>query len=274
MSIKMIFVDLDGTALFDVSTLTPRTIQAFQKIRNAGIIPVIATGRNAYEADFAVRKLGADGYFIAMNGLAVYGDYRSGWIMHESYMDEKAVDCIIKMLLKERFFFQAYAGERAYCETACADLILHCGMDEEQVLFYEAHQSVVNNLQKHMMEHKLKVNKFFVSIADTKRIPKLRSMISKINGVRTLHAGKHYVEILPENADKKLGVQMVCEKARVKKSEIMVIGDSGNDIGMFEDAGIKVAMGNACSALKEKADYIAPPNDADGVAWALETYIL
>lgn len=66
--IKAVFVDLDGTLLQGVDTVLPRTRSAFAQIREAGILPVIATGRLAYEADFAVRAIGADGYMIAMNG--------------------------------------------------------------------------------------------------------------------------------------------------------------------------------------------------------------
>ena len=39
---------------------------------------------------------------------------------------------------------------------------------------------------------------------------------------------------------------------------------------MFEAAGVKIAMGNAVSELKEKADYVTASNDRDGAAEAIE----
>lgn len=53
-----------------------------------------------------------------------------------------------------------------------------------------------------------------------------------------------------------------------------MIGDSENDLGMFDEAFTCVAMGNACSVLKAKAGYLAPTNMEDGVAWTLETLLL
>lgn len=94
--IRMVFVDLDGTLLQGVDTVSARTVRAFEKVRAKGITPVIATGRLAYEADFASRAIGADGYLIAMNGLAVYEDYHTGAILYEAYMPQDAATYIIR----------------------------------------------------------------------------------------------------------------------------------------------------------------------------------
>ena len=42
---------------------------------------------------------------------------------------------------------------------------------------------------------------------------------------------------------------------------------------MMRYAGLAVAMENAQNETKEWADYIAPSNDEDGVAVAIEKYI-
>lgn len=39
-----------------------------------------------------------------------------------------------------------------------------------------------------------------------------------------------------------------------------------NDISMFEEAGISVAVANASDDIKNKADYVTLSNDEDGVA--------
>ena len=43
---------------------------------------------------------------------------------------------------------------------------------------------------------------------------------------------------------------------------------------MLVYAGLGVAMGNAQEPVKEAADYIAPTNDEDGVAWVIEHMIM
>lgn len=273
-AIRAVFVDLDGTLLQGVDTVTPRTVAAFDKLRASGVTPVVATGRLAYEADFAMRAIEADGYMIAMNGLAVYDDYRTGHLLYEAYMSDKAASFILERLMREKVFFQAYAGNRAYCQEDRAGLICSCGMDEEHVRFFSGTQKTVADLRAYLSSHRLKVNKFFVSVGDVSQIPFLRVALNAIEGVVTLSSGEHYIEVIPEGADKRRAVRAVREAMGLTPEEIMVIGDSENDLGMFDEAVTRVAMGNACDALKAKANYIAPSNQKDGVAWALETLLL
>ena len=274
IGIRMVFVDLDGTLLQGVDTVTPRTIHAFEQIRKRGIRPVIATGRLAYEADFASRAIGADGALIAMNGLAVYEDYRAGKLLYEAYMPEDAVDYIIRFLLRQDVFFQAYAGNRACCQASRAGHIHTCGMDEEHIRFFAGTMQIADDLQAYLAEKQLRVNKFFISMAETEKISALRAVLDSIPGIKTLSSGKCFIEVVPEGADKQRAVHAVRQAAGLSLEEIMVIGDSENDLGMFDEAFTCVAMGNACPELKAKANYIAPANDEDGVAWALETLLL
>ncbi len=51
--------------------------------------------------------------------------------------------------------------------------------------------------------------------------------------------------------------------------DVVVFGDDTNDMVMFDPQWTSVAMGNACDALKEAADYITLSNDDDGLAYAI-----
>ena len=50
--------------------------------------------------------------------------------------------------------------------------------------------------------------------------------------------------------------------------------DGYNDLSMIKYAGLGIAMDNAQEPVKAAADYIAPSNDEDGVAIAVERYFL
>lgn len=54
----------------------------------------------------------------------------------------------------------------------------------------------------------------------------------------------------------------------------MTFGDAGNDIHMIEYAGLGIAMENAFDEVKEVANYITKSNEDDGVAKAIEKFIL
>ena len=60
----------------------------------------------------------------------------------------------------------------------------------------------------------------------------------------------------------------------IERESVIAIGDSYNDISMFKYAGLAVAMENAPEDVKIHADYITSKNDEDGVAQAIDRFIL
>ena len=64
------------------------------------------------------------------------------------------------------------------------------------------------------------------------------------------------VELIPKGFTKALGIDVMCRSLGIDWTNTVVFGDSNNDLSMFEYAAVKVAMGNAPSALKNLADYV------------------
>jgi len=86
--------------------------------------------------------------------------------------------------------------------------------------------------------------------------------------------GTYDVHITHELATKKHALQSLLARLNVDHKQVMVVGDGGNDLPLFELAGLKVAMENGAEELKAKADWVAPHVDDDGLAVAIEKYIL
>ena len=78
-----------------------------------------------------------------------------------------------------------------------------------------------------------------------------------------------YFPVSKEDALKEL-----TEKLGFLPEEVMAIGDANNDIEMLEFAGLGVAMGNSSDYVKKLANYVTDTNDANGVAAAIEKFIL
>ncbi|MCV5342752.1 HAD hydrolase family protein, partial [Escherichia coli] len=81
-------------------------------------------------------------------------------------------------------------------------------------------------------------------------------------------------EIVDTRALTGTGVKSLADALGIKPEEIMAIGDQENDIAMIEFAGVGVAMDNAIPAVKEAANFITKSNLEDGVAFAIEKYVL
>lgn len=80
------------------------------------------------------------------------------------------------------------------------------------------------------------------------------------------------VHITHKEATKKHAVEVLIRKLGLKPAEVIGIGDSGNDVPMFDAVGYKVAMADGAEELKLLADEIAPPVTEDGLAQTIEKY--
>ncbi|MEG1459329.1 MAG: HAD-IIB family hydrolase, partial [Acetivibrio sp.] len=82
------------------------------------------------------------------------------------------------------------------------------------------------------------------------------------------------LEVTNARATKGNGLLILGELFGIKKEEIMACGDSGNDREMLKAVGLGVAMENSTNEVLEIADYITKSNEEDGVAHAIEKFVL
>jgi hydroxymethylpyrimidine pyrophosphatase-like HAD family hydrolase len=80
--------------------------------------------------------------------------------------------------------------------------------------------------------------------------------------------------ITSEEATKQHALAAVCEDLGVDADDVLAIGDSRNDVPMLRWAGIGVAMANALPEVIEAAPFVTASNDDDGVARAIERFVL
>jgi Cof subfamily protein (haloacid dehalogenase superfamily) len=84
----------------------------------------------------------------------------------------------------------------------------------------------------------------------------------------------YYLDITAPNLDKGTFVGALSNRLAVPPAAIAVLGDMENDLAMFGRAGLSIAMGNAGTEVKRRANYVTAANSEDGFAWAIERYIL
>ncbi len=82
------------------------------------------------------------------------------------------------------------------------------------------------------------------------------------------------LELNQRQVDKGLALTVLAEHLGLRREECMACGDSFNDIPMLRTAGLGIAMGNAEPETRQAADRITDTNDNDGVAKAVEAYVL
>ena len=78
------------------------------------------------------------------------------------------------------------------------------------------------------------------------------------------------LEIMAQGVDKGTGLAQLARYLGLERSQIMAVGDSGNDLGMLQYAGVAAVMANGGDALRSLADVVAGSNEQDGVAGLLD----
>ena len=79
---------------------------------------------------------------------------------------------------------------------------------------------------------------------------------------------------MPLGTTKATALSRLAEILQIEPSEIMAMGDANNDIEMLQFAGLGIAMGNASDHVKSLANDVTDSNEEEGVARAIEKYIL
>lgn len=69
-------------------------------------------------------------------------------------------------------------------------------------------------------------------------------------------------------------MQRYLDATGLTAANVMALGDGMNDFELLRQAGFAVAMANAKQPLLDAADFVTRDNDSDGVAHALEMFLL
>ncbi len=269
-TIRLIVSDVDHTLLNSEHRITERTEKTLRAALDKGVQMMLATGKTFTSASNIVRQLGLSTPTICAQGTVVFNP--DGTVRYQQTLDPVITRQIITFAEDRGFSVVAYSGDRLLLRRS------HPEFEAMMARYHEPAPEVVGPLQNLM--DRLPINKLVVfSFADDapRAIKALRWQLSmQVNGsVRLMQAGvSRMIEILPPGAGKGALLKQVLKELQVLPEEVLAIGDAENDLEMIQMAGVGVAVGNAAQPVKDAADYVAPSFDDDGVADAVERFIL
>ncbi|HAL74262.1 MAG TPA: Cof-type HAD-IIB family hydrolase [Clostridiales bacterium] len=263
---KLIAIDIDGTLLGSNGRISAENIQALDAARDRGVHVVLATGRPP--AGIArVRAMMADPpdeYQIAFSG-ALTRNVQTGETVASHSVT--AGDYLEIAAFADQFGLNHYG----YQENACLSPVLH------SFVIWEKDINGVQAIQAELAS--LDSNLPLMKIMITGEPDKLKFAAGKIphSIARRFSIVSSAPDLLEFHHPKATKGQAVRELARllcVNRTEVICMGDSGNDVDMIRYAGLGIAMGNAAADIKAVADFVTATNDNHGVAEVVERFIL
>ncbi len=285
MPIRLLALDLDGTLLNSRGELSQRNRDAIQSARAAGVRVAVVTGRRFRDARPLALELGLDVPVISHNG-ALTKHARSLETVNATLLPLPAAREVLRV------------GRETGSDTMVSDdpdgkgvLLYDCVSENNHALTrYIAWSRRIHGdeaddavRQVPSLEEYLDHPPVHISFSGTcEKMKSFRAHLEKEigNAVRVLSTEYlrqdfTLLDVLNPQASKGIGVAAAAGEYGLAPDEVMAVGDNYNDLEMLHFAGTGVLMGNADPSLREHGEFhITASNDEDGVAVAIEQFIL
>lgn len=277
MKYKMVCIDMDGTLLGKRRKISEKSKGVIKKAHEKGVEIVVTTGRIYNNAAYFSHILGVKSPVIAANG-AIVIEKKNNNIIYEGYIPSE--DCleVVEILNRHKVSFQLYTTDTIYCSNLISKIGTELFMTKQ--IGYEMLKIkyiLVDKIEKWkeiLENNEGKITKCIALSPKSKKIEDIKKSLKKLKNITFYGSGKKSVEINYKEVSKGNAVKVLGEYYGISSDEIMCIGDNENDISMIKYAGLGVAMANAISEVKEVADYVTESNKEDGVAQAIQKFIL
>lgn len=264
---KVLAVDIDGTLVTPDKRITPRTKAVLSRFQSEGGILVLASGRppkgmQPYTEALELKKYG--GYILAFNGSRVT-DAATGQIVAQRFLDNSKLPDILQIAGRYGVFPLTYEGDTALTENA-ADPYLQLEVS-------------INGLALKVVDNLVEYVDFPIPKCLCTGEPEVLEQLdpalqAALSGVSIFRSESFFLEVNPHGIGKG---EVLCDLIRqfnLTADDLVAVGDGYNDITMLQYAGTGIAMGNGREPVKAVADYITASNEEDGLAKAVEEFVL
>lgn len=271
--IKMVALDLDGTTLNRKKEISPRTAAAFDLAMAQGVHIVVSTGRTFHslpEQIFGIRGLE---YVITSNGAHItrLADRTK---IYENNLAPEAVLAVIDRIRDRGMSIETFVSGKAYIDQEEFNDVAAHGSDYRDAEYILTTRNPVPRICDFMAAHRSQIENISLNFRNLSEKDRWLAELSKLPGITVTSSFAHNLEIGGANTSKATALRHLMALLDVERSELMACGDSLNDQRMLQLAALGVAVANAAPEIKETADYVTDSNDDDGVAKAIERFVL
>ena len=268
--IRLLVLDIDGTMMDESNLIRDSVKQAIASVQRRGVAVVLATGRLFQSSLPAYDSIASTLPLICCEG-ALIRERNNGFVHRhwtlDPYVLEQILDCTERLSLNGRFSVHFYIQDNVYVSN----------LNDATTRYFEGSKVepiVVSDLRQLLNQPTTKV----VLLSEDVQVIEELSRWLKNSNART--GVKQYksltlLELFHPDVSKRLAVSYLAEEIMLLRPEnVMAIGDDPTDIELLQYAGVGVAMGNAPAAVKAAADWVTTNIEEDGVARAVERWIL
>lgn len=273
IDIKMVALDLDGTTLNHNKEISMRTVKAFRDLAERKKHIVIATGRTFNSLPEQLFEIDGLEYVITSNGAHItrLADKKC---IYESYISPKSVEEIGKIMSQTDYSVEVVVGGKAFMSKTEFETMEEEGSSFRDVEYVIATRNPVDNIYAFMLENKDGIENISINFPEERDREKVRKLLSNVDDITVTNSFSYNFEIGGAKTSKGEALKHLMDVVGIGREELMACGDSPNDSEMIKLARVGVVMDNADNGLKEIADFVTASNNEEGVAKAIEKFVL
>lgn len=280
--IKLIASDLDGTLLDEPNRISKINLEAIEYAYQRGAKFCFSTGRDLKSVQDIAALLKHRPILLLQNGAEIY-DEKENLLFQDFFKNEYFVE-VCQIMNAHDVPYMIFTIDGFYTTTDPIEVrkrfierIAHIKNEEYAHILATNSDKPCNNLvqiedvKKFIQTKKiLKIEGFHYN---SKPEEDVKRELKKITDLSHLSTGINNVEITNSTATKGLSLKKYCKYADIKEDEVMVLGDSHNDLSMFEYFKYSFAPQNSVPELRNKAYKVVKSCNEHGVSQAIYDFI-
>jgi Cof subfamily protein (haloacid dehalogenase superfamily) len=263
---KMLVLDLDDTLLREDYSISSRNKDLLIRAQQQGVKVVLASGRPTHAMTRYAEELNLaqyDSYMISFNG-AVVTSLKNNEVIFETSLTRDEIHSLHDFSIENNVHILTYSDKGVVSETHSEYI------DVELKLTGIPHHIVPS--------FKSEITSSAVKCILLEHPDYLKEVEVKLKAERTdlsvSRSKPFFLEVMPQGIDKAASIGFLADKLGIKQSEVIAVGNAGNDLSMVQYAGLGIWVDNVSDDLRHHADFIVASNENDGVAEVVERFIL
>lgn len=253
----LFLTDLDGTLLKNDGTISKENIDAIEYFKKEGGKFTFVTGRMPFLTSHVYEKVNPNIAFGCINGGGLYDHKKQEYIWTKvlPHSVVELLECVDKNLphigIQVNTFSKIYFSKENSIMEAFRE---GTGADNLACAYHDVKEPLAKIIFGCPTEEDIEM------VRNLLNSHKLAEEFDFIRSEKTLY------EILPKNSGKGTALKKLIELFGIDREKTVAIGDYDNDISMFYEAKVGVAVSNACKDAKDAADYVTVSNEENAIA--------
>lgn len=254
--------DLDGTLLGSDTNISKENLDAIKRLNEKGIKIAVLTGRTFYEIPAELRSCGYIDYFVYSNGAGI--DNSNKETFYYNTIEKSTARRIFDILNSYETFIELYSNKTPFVdkEKFSEKYFEYYKIDRDFIPEMYKSRKAISNLSEIIDSDLYNIEMFDVFFRNNDERKECYNRIcDEFDNMEITSSMSNNLEIMNKGINKGTGLLRLCRAAGYNLADVIVIGDSKNDITAFNAANKCYAVSNACDEIKAMANKIICSND-------------